>query len=392
MILSCCNGGGGYIIIPAMETLLWFSALMWLSFLIVLLLNHFLNSDLKDVTLLDDSRLPFVSIVVPARDEESDIEMAVTSYCSQDYPSYEVIVIDDESTDRTPEILERLKGKFPHLRVIKGGGPRSGWLGKPSALETGKIAAGGEWIVFADADIYYAPSLLRRALSYVLSRGGDFLSISPYIKTVGPFEAALMSNLMVVGACLFPSFLIERTKSPFFTFGAGVFNLIRRDALEATGAFTTLKRAIIDDIMLSRLTKGLGYKVCFAKGDDFASVRMYDGAIETIKGFSKNFFPVIRKVSFIVILPFALGIVVSIMPFVGFYDLFFHATLNVPALCALFLMHLVFFLMGTFFRQRWYFVFLNPIREIGWWVMLVWSAFVYYRHGGVKWRGRVFKD
>lgn len=374
--------------------LLWCSAFLWIYFLIQAILNYLFCGEVEDGEGKDLQSYPKVSIIVPARDEEKDIERAVRSFCEQDYPGdFEVIVVDDESSDDTPNILERLKKEYPHLKVIKGTGPPEGWLGKPAALECGVKEATGDWYIFSDADIIYSPELLRLSVNFVHWRRAEFLTLAPMLKTEGIMEAALMSTLTLVMAAMMPGYLIERTKTKHLSVGAGVFNLISKDAFINAGAFASIKDAVIDDVMLGRMVKQTGAKVTFAKAVDYLSVRMYEGAWETIKGFRKNIYPMIKKFPPLVLVPFVLGFILSILPYVGlYYGIFFNGVYMLPSAIALMLMHLILFVTSRIFRQPWYIAFLNPVRELGWWLIIILSFIYYYRHGGVRWRGRTFKE
>ena len=153
-----------------LEMLLWAGAVLWIFLFAQLMINRALARDLSRTKLEAVKNPPFVSIIVPARNEEESIEKAVTSFCSQDYPLIEVIVVDDGSTDATPQILAALKTRFSNLKVIDGQDPPDGWMGKPNALEIGKNEARGQWLLFVDADVVYAPDLLRRAIAFVMRK------------------------------------------------------------------------------------------------------------------------------------------------------------------------------------------------------------------------------
>ena len=148
------------------------------------------------------SAVSLVSIVVPARNEERGIGAALRSMLSQDYPLFEVIVVNDRSTDRTAEILRTIGD--PRLRVIDGEEPPPGWLGKPNALAQGASIARGEILLFVDADVRYAPETLRRAVLFLETRRVDFVGLLPRLETASFWEHVLMPNLLC--AALFGPF------------------------------------------------------------------------------------------------------------------------------------------------------------------------------------------
>lgn len=168
--------------------------------------------------------------------------------------------MDDRSTDATPQILAELRTRFSNLKVIDGRDPPDGWLGKPNALEIGRKEAKGQWLLFVDADVVYAPDLLSRAIAHVVREEADMLFLAPNFTTKGVMEAVLMSTIYLVGAAAFPAYLATHSKSKRFAGGGGVFNLVRRDALTACGAFESIKDAVVDDAVLGYKVKAAGLR------------------------------------------------------------------------------------------------------------------------------------
>ena len=373
----------------AFEILLWLGAGLWIVFLVQTILNWILVPDVSRVANEPPVEWPVASIVVPARDEERGIREAVASFCEQDYPAFEVIVVDDGSTDATPRILAELQARYPNLRVVQGPEPPDGWLGKPNALETGRRHARGDWLLFVDADVVYAPELLRRAMCYVLSQRAAMLFLHPRLSTGGVLEAVIMSSLYLAPFSAFPMFLVSRTRGGWPAIGGGMFNLVRRDALETCGAFACIRNAVIDDVELGRTVKRAGFKQVVALSGPLIRLRMYDGARATIEGFTKNIYPLVRTHPWGALLPFALGAVVSILPYCGFVATLAAGSASVPASVSLACMHAILAGLAIHFRQPWYITFLNPLREVCWWWILVRSAVQYHRRGLI-WRGRTY--
>lgn len=231
--------------------------------------------------------LPLVSIVVPARDEEREIERAVASLLAQDYASFEVIVVDDRSEDRTGEILRRLAAGDARLKVLDGAEPPAGWLGKPHALFQGQRAARGELLLFVDADILYAPDALRRAVAFLESRGADFLALMPRAEAKGFWENVLLPNLEC--AIYFaPWFLVTARRPRWLAPGGGAGNLVRRRAYDAVGGHAALRASVVDDVRLATEVKRAGFPTELVIADDLVSVRIYRGFREVWNGFTKN--------------------------------------------------------------------------------------------------------
>ena len=372
-----------------LEISLWVGAGLWIVFLLQFIINWILVPDLRKVTCTPPDRWPLVSIVVPARDEERGVRAAVTSFCKQDYPAFEVIVVDDRSTDATPRILAELQADFEHLTVVKGQEPPEGWLGKPNALEIGRKHAKGEWLLFVDADVVYAPDLLRRALRYALREQAGMLFLYPRLTTGEVLEAVTMSTLYLAAFAACPMFLVSRTKNKLLALGGGVFNLVRRDALEASGAFESLRNAVVDDVGMGRVVKAAGYRQAVALAGALIRIRMYGGFCDTVEGFSKNAYPMFRRHWWLLPIPVFVGALVSLLPYVGFASALAGGSVSVPASISLACMHVILAVLALRFRQSWCIVFLNPVRELSWWWILL-RSFIRYRRHGVVWRGRTY--
>jgi len=231
--------------------------------------------------------LPRVSIIVPARDEARAIEEAVRSHLAQDYPDFEVIVVDDQSTDATGPILDALGRTQPRLRVIHNATLPAGWLGKPHALHLGAEAATGDILLFVDADVRYAPGLLRAAVGRMEEARWDFLSLLPRVEMVGFWENVLMP--FVPGA--FYTGLGLLANADWFRWlagGGGPGSAIRRSAYAAIGGHAALANSVVDDVRLALLTKQAGYRCRLVRAEPFARIRMYHGFHEIFDGFTKN--------------------------------------------------------------------------------------------------------
>jgi hypothetical protein len=238
---------------------------------------------------------PFVSIVVPARDEERAIEAGTRSKCLQDDPAFEVVVLDDRSSDATRAILRRLEAELPRtLRVVDGVEPPPDWLGKPHALDEGTKAAGatrpGDWLVFSDADVVFGPDLLARAMAHAERHHLDFLSLLPQMEARGFGERLMVPTIPAAAFCYLPGWLMNVPSARPFGGGGGVFNMIRRDLFDRLGGHEALKASVVDDIQLGRNARKGGGRTGLALALDSCSLRMYHGFAEISKGLEKNGF------------------------------------------------------------------------------------------------------
>ncbi len=232
-------------------------------------------------------RTPRVSVIVPARNEERGVAAAVRSQLGQDYPDFEVLVVNDRSTDRTGAILEGLALENPTLRIVSGADPGPGWLGKPHALWLGARESSGEILLFADADVCYDPRCLREAVAFLEGRRLDFLALLPRMEAEGFWENVLMPY--IIGAFFAgPGILANLDRPRWLAAGGGAGNLIRRAAYEAIGGHEALKASVVDDVALALRVKRAGFRARTVRAEDRVAVRMYRGFREVWEGFGKN--------------------------------------------------------------------------------------------------------
>lgn len=233
---------------------------------------------------------PFVSVLVPARNEESNIEACVRSLVTQDYPAYEVLVLDDHSIDRTGSILERLSAEFPHLRVLKGAPLPPGWFGKHWACHQLAQVAQGELLLFTDADTRHTPNTLRHAVNALIAEDADLLTAFPYEETLSLGET-LTVPVMGLGVLSFlPVALAQKLGWRGLSVTIGQFMLFRRKTYEAIGGFAAVRNHAVDDVALGRRILEQGYRWRLVDATHAVTCRMYHNLREAIDGFTKNIF------------------------------------------------------------------------------------------------------
>ena len=236
------------------------------------------------------SDAPLVSVLVPARNEASRIlDRAVASIAGQDYPSIEVIVVDDRSTDGTWEIAKRLEVEHPRVQAVRGAALPAGWAGKVWALEQAKRAAKGDWIVATDADIVFAPEAVRAAMSVAFRGRFDAVTLLPDIGA-GTFGTRVV---MPIAAWMIAIVLpIDKTNDPKseIALGCGGFFLMRRRAHDAVGGYEAIRGEVIDDVATARALKSGGRRLRIEAGQQLLFTPMYETLGELWHGFSKNAF------------------------------------------------------------------------------------------------------
>lgn len=234
--------------------------------------------------------LPLLSIVVPARDEERSVERCVRSLLAQEWVDFEVIVIDDRSTDATPQILERLAREDSRLRVVRGNPLPPGWVGKPWALAQGERLARGSWLLFTDADSVHEPRGAASMLWLATRAGVDAASIATHQELGTFWERAVLPSIL--GMILFvggPLGAINDPAKPLHALANGQYILVSREAYDALGGHAALRSEIVEDVAFARRLKEDGrFRYLLVGGGRIASVRMYRSLGEIWAGFTKN--------------------------------------------------------------------------------------------------------
>lgn len=235
-------------------------------------------------------RFPTVSVLVPARNEEANIERCVASLLAQDYPDFELLVLDDESADGTRAILARLAEDDSRLRVLDGRPLESGWLGKSWACAQLAARAGGELLYFTDADTHHQPHALREMVSALEGEGADLLGGFPRQETHTAGEKLIVPFFSWVTYCFTSLALGYRLRLPALSTAVGQALLFRRAAYEGIGGHRAVRTAIVEDMELARRIKAGGYRWRMAHLTDLVSCRMYRGGREAAEALSRNLF------------------------------------------------------------------------------------------------------
>ena len=246
------------------------------------------NDRIEPVEPSDD--LPPLSIVVPARDEERQIEGCVRSLLAQRYPHLEVVVVDDRSSDATHAILARLAREDDRLRIVTGEPLPRGWVGKPWALHQGARRASGEWLLFTDADTVHEPRAAASAMRYARDRKLGALSLLSTQELGSLAERAVLPSILWAIACGAGPLadVNDASKSGSALFN-GQYILMRADAYAAIGGHEAVKGEIAEDFELAHLLKTDGrYRTMLVGANDLVRTRMYRNLREIWNGFGKN--------------------------------------------------------------------------------------------------------
>jgi glycosyltransferase involved in cell wall biosynthesis len=233
--------------------------------------------------------LPRVSILIPARNEERNLEEALRSVLALDYDNLEIDVVDDRSTDRTGEILDRMALADPRLRIVHVRELPPGWLGKNHALWLGAGKATGEFLLFTDADVVMDPSILRRAVGAMVADRLDHLTAAPEIERPNVLFEMFVGAFSLFFTLFTKPWKVKDPESPSHV-GIGAFNLVRASAYRAAGGHQAIAMRPDDDLKLGKLLKKNGFRPEFVFGQGALRVEWYASVRELIQGLMKNAF------------------------------------------------------------------------------------------------------
>jgi hypothetical protein len=335
----------------------------------------------------NDAVLPSLTIVVPARNEEAEIEEALRSLLQLDYPQYQVVAVNDRSTDSTGEIMDRLASEpaaHNKLRVVHVRELPAGWLGKVHAMWSGAEQINSDWLLFTDADCVFAPDSLRRAMHYALQTGADHLVLFPtaHMHTLG--ERMMISFPQVMSSFAMRPWKVRDPKARDHM-GVGAFNLVRRTAYEAIGTYKKLRLEVVDDIKLGEAIKKAGLRQDVTFGPGLVTLRWAVGAAGVVANLEKNLFAFLQFRIALVLAVCATTSFLCIGPFLGFFLAAGWA--RAPFALAIALIAVAYTYAGRYMDSSPLLFLTCPVAAVVFAYATLQSAFVALRDGGVTWRG-----
>jgi len=231
------------------------------------------------------SRPPAVSVIIPARNEEACLAACLQSLLAQIGVTFEIIVVDDHSTDRTRDIASSFSSK--KIRVIEAGPLPAGSTGKNNAVTAGAKVARGDWLLFTDADTIHLPGSLARSLEEAKGHNAAMLSYSPEQIVDSFWEKSVMPVIFAELASSFRPSQVSDPKSPAAA-ANGQYLLITREAYDAVGGHAAIAASLLEDVALARAVKRSGRKIFFRYGGDAVRTRMYRTFAQLREGWTKN--------------------------------------------------------------------------------------------------------
>jgi glycosyltransferase involved in cell wall biosynthesis len=350
---------------------------------------------------------PRISIIVPARNEEQTIEQALRTLLALDYDNYEVIAVNDRSTDRTGEIMERVAREFllgdsenqnPHFSQRQGeaGHPTSrfrvihhtelpaGWLGKTHAMWTAAKQASGDWLLFTDADVLFKPDSVRRALTYAEAEPADHVVLFPRMIMKRPGEYMMIAFFQTMFMFGHRPWKVADPSTDDHM-GVGAFNLVRRRVYDAIGTYEALRMEVLDDMKLGKVVKKAKFAQRNVFGGDLISIRWAHGAFGIVNNLTKNFFAVLSFQSWRTLLS-AFGLAfINLGPFLGIW--LAHGWARLPFAIALASMLLIYTGMSWRSGVPAYYFLLHPVSTALFIYTLLRSMVLTLWNDGIVWRG-----
>ena len=257
-----------------------------------------------------------ISVIVPARDEEKNIGNCLSHLIKQDHHDYEIIVVDDRSTDRTGHLAENFKKLSPvTLKVVRIEKLPPGWTGKNHGMFVASKAASGEWLLFTDADTTHEPFCIRTALAKAEDEGADFLTLGPQVECRSFWENTVQPQIVGSLALWFNSEEVNKQDSKK-VLANGQFILVRKKAYEAVGGNESVKNEVVEDVELAKKFLAGGFKVLFLNGTRLYSTRMYTSLAQILNGWTRIFTYLFEKKIAPILSKIVRLLVFNIFPFV----------------------------------------------------------------------------
>jgi len=286
--------------------------------------------------------------------------------------------------DATGAILESLKRQHPALAVIHIASLPDGWLGKTHALFIGSQAAGGDWLLFTDADVFFKPDSLRRAVAYAEAERADHVVLFPRMIMKRPSERMMIAFFQALFVFGHRPWKVADPNARDHM-GVRAFNLVRRPVYDAVGTYRALRMEVLDDMKLGKVIKNAGFAQRNVFGEDLNSIHWAKGAFGIVDNLTKNFFAVLsfqwpRTVVSIVGLGF-----LNLGPFLGIW--LAQGWERVPYAIALISLFGIYYGMSRMSEVRAYYFFLHPVSTSLFMYILLRSMIYTLSNDGIVWRG-----
>ena len=269
---------------------------------------------------------PMVSVIVPARNEEANIGNCLESLVRQDYPDFEIIVVDDNSEDATARVTQSIAQRDHHVRVLCGEPLPAGWAGKPYACFQAAQQAKGDWLLFTDADTTHAPDMLRGTLAMAIETRVALLSGFPRQRTGRLSQKIAIPMIYFLIMCLVPLWWLQRAPTPAASVAIGQFLLFSKQAYWGIGGHEAVKNRITEDLYLGIEITKKGGRHLAVDLSDLVSCRMYNSAGGAWDGLTRALYGVTSISSVGLTALLAVGYLTFLAPFYWLWRVLFSYT------------------------------------------------------------------
>lgn len=354
----------------------------WVAITVYVLINSRKIAYLKNVSIASNKPEPSVAIIIAVKDEEKEVEEALNSVIKLHYINFKIIVINDRSSDRTPDILRKIAADNSSISVITVTNLPEGWLGKNHALYQGYLASTEEWLLFTDADILYKPEALKKAVTYALHNNLDHLTALPEITSRSSLFKSVMNTFAIMLEVKLRTWNV-RDPSSSASVGVGAFNLVKRTAYEKAGTHTAISLRPDDDLKLGERIKKSGLRQDVVYANQEISLAWYNSLGEFVKGLMKNTFSVSNYH-----LPTAIAM--SVMTFVVFVMpipvLLLQKERGLLLAVTILLSQILLMLYKKGINGKWWHALMIPFAGLVMMFIILKSAFKTLQQGGIYWR------
>jgi glycosyltransferase involved in cell wall biosynthesis len=324
---------------------------------------------------------PSLAIIIPVRNEEEDLEIALQSVCNINYDNYRIIVVNDRSTDHTPEILDNFAKRYPKITVTTITELPYGWLGKNNALYEGYKSSTEEWLLFTDADIAYHPDAINKAMGYVLKNNLDNLAVLPgAISRSAILNSVLATFSVMLMAYLRPWDAIKPNSGAHI--GVGAFCLVKRTAYEKAGTHVRVKLRPDDDVKLGYNIKKAGLRQDVLSGIGTLSLEWYKNLGQFVNGLMKNSFAT-ANYNFFLALGYLLACLICLALPIPLMLIFGDTTIRLMAIGVL-LMQILYMIVVV--PNKWWYALMIPFSGFLMAYIFARSTFITLKQGGIYWR------
>jgi len=367
--------------------LLAFVALAWLALTIDAGIGVLKIPLLRGTASFADVECPIVSILFAARDEEEKLPGALATFLALDYPQYEVVAANDRSTDATAAILESAARKDVRLKVVEISSLPAGWLGKPYALQQAYEKSVGDWLVLTDADVHFAPEVLRNAIALAERNKWDHMPLLADAKMYTFGEKVVMTFFGFAFVLATRPWNVSNPHSRAYI-GVGAFQLIRRSTYEKMGTHRRLAMEVLDDVKVGKLVKETGGRSGVARAGAAVSVHWHSGVRNIIRGTEKNFFAATGYRAWMAAAQLSSILLMWIFPWLALP--FVHGWARLFAGVAIALPVIAQAGAAREFRVSIFYALTQPVGALIFCWMLLRSTIITLRSGGITWRGTFY--